>query len=115
MNKKLLIGLTLALGTGATALTVLPASAHSQAHITCETSSACVVTYYNGYYMTRRTNGTTWVRLTRIPGGDNSHVAPVDCPSGGSTGPGTCTIAYSSAQAAYYGREFLGTSYRLTL
>ena len=107
----LLAGLTLAIGN------IIPASAHARAHITCENAGACVVTHYNGYYMARRYNDPTgWVRLTYVPGANNFHVSPIECPSGGSSGPGTCTIAYSSAQRAWYGREYLSSvSYRLTL
>lgn len=54
------------------------------APITCyPEEDSCVVEFNanggNGYYMARQQNGTTWVRLTLVPGWDNSAVAPITC------------------------------------
>lgn len=81
--KKLLLGFvalaSLVIGTA------MPAQAYPYVGaITCESSTACVVQYNvnsigNGYYMARRSNGTTWVRLTMVSGWSNAYVAPITC------------------------------------
>lgn len=91
------------------------AAAHTVGHITCENAGACVVVYYDGYYMARRWNDTvypTWVRLTYVPFANNNHVAGLQCPYAGES----CTIGYSSGAKAWYGIH-IGSTYqhRLTL
>jgi hypothetical protein len=56
------------------------------APITCpDFESDCVVEYYannqtgTGYWMARQVNGTTWVRLTMVPGWDNTGVGRITC------------------------------------
>jgi hypothetical protein len=91
------------------------ASAHMVGHITCATDWACVKSYYaaDGYWMARMYYSNTWVRLTMVPGADNSHVAPITCASQYS-----CVLSYYKPyqQTAYYmARQANGTTWvRLT-
>jgi hypothetical protein len=70
------------------ALVAAPAEASTQRAsavpaITCAQEDSCVLAYHpnegNGYWMARQSSGTTWVRLTMVPGWDNSFVAPITC------------------------------------
>jgi hypothetical protein len=60
----------------ATQATAVPA-------ITCPEEDSCVLAYHpnegNGYWMARQSTGTAWVRLTMVPGWNNSFVAPITC------------------------------------
>lgn len=53
------------------------------ASITCVEEDSCVLAFVSnggdGYWMARQSNGTTWVRLTLVPGWNNTYVAPITC------------------------------------
>lgn len=57
------------------------ASAHYVGHVWCAVDGQCPeIAYANGHYwMTKQRFATTWVRLTKVPGWNNSHVAPITC------------------------------------
>lgn len=84
--KKLLVALLAgaAFLAGLTApATAAPARVDAVAPITCyPNEDSCVVAYVanagNGYYMARQQDGTTWVRLTLVPGW-STDVAPITC------------------------------------
>ena len=53
--------------------------------ITCESSTACVLDFVGngalqGYWMAKRTDGSKWIRLTKVAGWDNTYAAPITCP-----------------------------------
>lgn len=119
--KKLLVALLAgaAFLVGLTApATAAPATVAAVAPITCyPNEDSCVVAYVanagNGYYMARQQDGTTWVRLTLVPGWDNSSVAPITCRYSNS-----CVLDYVGiSQGSYWrARQAVGSVWvRLTL
>lgn len=82
--------------------------------ITCETSTACVLDFYggttapnDGYWMAKRAvNGTKWVRLTSVPGMDNTYVAPITC-----TQEDSCVQAYYNPDHYLMARQMDGTKW----
>jgi len=100
----------------ATLLPALPANATGVPPITCETSTACVLDYegpnsgHQGYWMARRSNGSTWVRLTMVAGWDNTNAAPITCATEDS-----CVISYYSRDFYWMARQAEGSTWvRLT-
>lgn len=57
------------------------ASAHYIGHVACPAHWACPqIAYANdNYWMTKLYYEDTWVRLTKVSGWNNSHVAPITC------------------------------------
>lgn len=61
-----------------------PQQVASVAPITCyPEEDSCEVVFTanagNGYLMARQNGGSTWVRLTLVPGWNNTSVAPITC------------------------------------
>jgi uncharacterized membrane protein len=75
----IIVAMMLAFGGGVQA----QAAVAGLAPITCATQTSCVLDFVgnggNGYWMARQANGTTWVRLTLVPGWNNTYVAPITC------------------------------------
>jgi hypothetical protein len=91
--KNKLIGIVVALVAMAGVSLSVPqtASAHMVGHVYCGTYDHCPeIAYANGHYwMTKLWYNTTWVRLTMVPGANNTHVAPITCVSRDS-----CVVVY---------------------
>lgn len=107
------------LAVGALAGTVSPASASparvtAVAPITCAQEDSCVLDYNGnpnggGYWMARQSGGSTWVRLTLVPGWSTTGVAPITCAEEDS-----CVLDYTSGY--WRARQSAGTVWvRLTL
>lgn len=73
-----------AIGVGlASPAVAAPERASSVGAITCLTEDSCVLDFVgnggNGYWMARLESGTTWVRLTLVPGWSTTNIAPITC------------------------------------
>lgn len=118
MLKRIIPAIAVALGLLGVAV---PAQARTTgvAPITCYPSEdSCVLDFVgnggNGYWMARQTNGSTWVRLTLVPGWSTSGIPPITCRDEDS-----CVLDYVglSAGGSYWrARQDAGTTWvRLTL
>lgn len=130
MTKKWIAALSAVVFAALLAFTFNTSPAHAQqdsasynsnvAQITCEYDWSCVLDYVgngslDGYWMARRHNGTTWVRLTNVRAWGNAQIAPITCVEEDS-----CVVVYYDnypylSQGYWMARQSSGTTWvRLT-
>lgn len=103
MNRLLKVAAVSLTATTLTMAGTQTASAHTIGHVECVAHWACPIIRYanDGYWMTKLYYKDTWVRLTKVPGWNNDHVAPITCET-----KAICEIEYyppgRTVPAGYY-------------